>query len=360
MLNTLLLNRLKEIQAEYLQILRKSVVKLNSSDFLLVIDEINIFWFSKRKIIKIILENISTDYNCYVLMAASFLDIHDNEHFPFVCLGNIHLIDDPLCNYTEIARLNPGIISNRKIKEQIDLAIRDNILILEKYNNSIVILPITLLHSDDESTKLACDASLQLISSMFNDKFNSIQDFTARYKSYEDIGNALSESAKKQLIFTDKEDNELSFNNKIERYLKENEDLFPTTNYTESQKFFLMIFQYICQAFIIMLKCAQFNFIPYIRFDVAFSYLMIISSNFTKIEQLKPIVFKSICSYLLYQIFDKEKIKDILFDDFVNNIISYEFDKKVFDDLKEQNINFEQGGANKIIEVLNKHIVNIF
>lgn len=359
MLNELLEGKLKLIQYDYKKLLKKLFTKLNSSDYLLVIDEINVFWYLRRKIVNLILENISPEQDCYVLMAASYLDIMDNEHFPFICLGRTHVIDDTLCHFAKTAEYGNIIILSEKIKEQITLAMQDNINILENFSDIISILPITLLYDQKDHRNLIYKASMQLISSMFNIKFNGMKDFSEKFSSYEDIKNALSVETQNQLIFTDVDDKNLDFDRKIKRYVEENESLIPSHK-SESQIFFLMIFQYICQAFDILLKCAQFNIVPYIRFDVAYQYLIIISCNFLKIPQMQEIIFKSVCAHVMYEMFDKGKIVESDFIMFRSKLEEYGFSEKVLKDLKEQDIKLNNGSLYTMMEVIDKHLINIF
>lgn len=358
MLNKLLLDKMKNLQEEYLELLKKLSAKFNSSDFLLVLDEAYTFWYSKRKIVNLILENLSKSQDCYILMAASFLDVKDYEHFPFICLGKMHLVDDPLCRYAKAFPTKYAQSFYNTMKEQIILAVEDNIAILENYSDSIIILPVTFLY-DDTNLELIRKASLQVISSMFNTEFAEESDFFNKYESYSDIENELSDDIKDRLIFTDNNDRALSFNDKISRYTEEYQALLPS-GLGESQIFFLMIFQYISQAFDILLKCAQFDTVPYIRFDVSFQYLLIIGGNFSSTSQMNRILFKSAVTHILYEVFDKEKVKESDFKEFTAKLKLYEFNDKVFIELDKHNINLDNCDLPMLVDILKKHLSCIY
>lgn len=359
MINNLLLDKMKILQEEYLELLKKLLTKFNSPDFLLVIDEVNTFWFSKRKMVNLILDNISKSQDCYVLMAATFLDVKDYEHFPFTCLGKMHLVDDPLSRFAKSFPTSHGQSIYNTMKEQIIMAVKDNISILENYSDVIKILPVTFLYDEDSNLDLIRKGSLQVISSMFKKEFVRESDFFNSYESYLVIENKLSDDIKDQLIFTDNDDRALSFNDRIKRYAKEYQALLPN-GLGESQIFFLMIFQYISQAFDILLKCAQFNIVPYIRFDVSFQYLLIIGGNFSSTSQMSQILFRSMIAHTLYQVFNKEKIFENNFEGFTIKLNSYDFDNKVFTELKKQNINLDNYDLRMIVDILKKHLSYVY
>ena len=85
------------IQDEYLNLLIKIKDQINTENFMCIVDEINIFWTLYTKIINLYLSTISIQDNAYVFTGATYLDLDDFEHYPFVTMGNIHIIDDPLC-----------------------------------------------------------------------------------------------------------------------------------------------------------------------------------------------------------------------------------------------------------------------
>jgi hypothetical protein len=358
MLTRPLQEKLNELQHEYLKLLKKLAGNLNSPDFLLVVDEVYIFWYSRRKLVTLILDNISANQECYVLMAASYLDVKDYEHFPFSCLGKVHLVDDTLCRYAGLYQRNVEL-SLEGIKEQIIFAMEDNIAVLENYAESIQILPISFIFDDNADLDLIRKASLQVISSMFRTEITTEGDFFKKFKSFLDIENGLSEDIKNQLIFTDYKDRALSFREKINRYLKENQSLLPN-NLEESQTFFFMIFQYIGQAFDILMKCAQFNIVPYIRFDVSFQYLLTVSGNFTSQNQMQQIIFKSIVAHILYQVFEKERIQEVDYKEFSHALHTYDFNEKVSRELFLQDIDLDNSSKNKVAEILKQHLLNVY
>lgn len=118
------------IQNEYLDLLIKIKDKLNTGDYLYIIDEINVFWNSYMQIINLYLKTISVNDNAYVFTGATYLDLNDFEHYPFVMMGDIHIIDDPLCKYAKVSYRCQNQSFSKTLKSQIIQSIDDNIKIL--------------------------------------------------------------------------------------------------------------------------------------------------------------------------------------------------------------------------------------
>ena len=96
------MNKIKEIQNEYLNMLINIKDKIDTVVYMFIIDEINIFWYSKREIVKLYLSNITLKDNVYIFTGATYLDVDDFEHYPFIMMGNAHIVDDPLCKYSRV------------------------------------------------------------------------------------------------------------------------------------------------------------------------------------------------------------------------------------------------------------------
>src|SRR5574344_1939044 len=90
---------LYNIQKDYYNVLKSAKNALNTDDFMYDLDEVNLFWFVNRNKIKMILDYLLSKGNCFIHTGASFLDVEQFEHFPFVMLGKYHIIDDPVANF---------------------------------------------------------------------------------------------------------------------------------------------------------------------------------------------------------------------------------------------------------------------
>ena len=90
------------IQKEYKELLISLLPKLKSGFAAEALDEINIFWLKNINIVRLYLEAVVPYNDSYVFTASTFLDYEDNEHLPFLLLGENHILDDPLSRYSEL------------------------------------------------------------------------------------------------------------------------------------------------------------------------------------------------------------------------------------------------------------------
>ena len=123
--NNYLIGELCKIQKEYRQLLEELYDEKDKDEFVYVIDEISLFWYSKRNVIELIMGNISDNFDTYLFTGATYLDIGEGEHYPFVSLGKVHIVDDPLAKYAEAIKMNLNDSFYKMMKKQIILAFDD-------------------------------------------------------------------------------------------------------------------------------------------------------------------------------------------------------------------------------------------
>lgn len=98
--SNLLLNKIHLIQIEYKKLLVSLLPKFKSGYAPEALDEINLFWIRRIEEVKLYLKNWFPGKNSYVFTAATFMDFDDNEHLPFLLMGNKHILDDSLSKYS--------------------------------------------------------------------------------------------------------------------------------------------------------------------------------------------------------------------------------------------------------------------
>lgn len=324
--------------------------KFTTNDYLMILDEINIFWFANRDIVLLILRNLSFDGDCFVFTGASFLDIDGLEHFPFVTLGEVHIIDDPLYKYASMAGdvPNSGFLS--KLNEQMLLTIKDNVKIIEDYSDYFYILPVTML--TDINSDLLKKAAEQAFFSMFKDSTINRERYFIEFKTIEDIENALKDGISSTLIFTENDNINENLN---ERFKKKELLPFPE-ECSEPMVFFCLINGFLMQAFNILLKCAEYNMIPYLRYELTFRYTVLLSRNFKENTEVQLIVFKAICAHLLYKIFDKEKVVGIDFKHYLSAIMQERFSESIFSELQNEGIDNNSLSFKGITDIIKKEL----
>lgn len=351
--NSVLIQQLKLLQKDYGMLLKSIAEDLYFESFPLVMDEISIFWHRNRDLIRLILRYILSNKNCYVFTGATFLDIDDLEHFPFITLGDMHLIDDPLCKYAGfIGKFYNGEISE-DLKNQIVLSVQDNIKIIDKYADLIYILPITLL--EDIDNELIQSASKQAIFSMFkNDTSLTMEKYFATYKRIEEVAIALNDEVKETIIFSENDNLELDFIYRFKEHISAIPLSFP--NASEAEIFFNIMNGFFLQAISILLTCAEYQMIPYIRYNVCFYYVISFCKILPKDVLMQEILFKCLCAHILYRNFDKNRVKNIDFIAYYTKLKEKNFSKELFDYLGKEGFDFNTATPGIIAPIIEEKI----
>ncbi len=355
MINNYLKEKAASLQNDYYYILKEAITKFSTKDFPMIVDELNLFWFANRDLVRLILNNISSDNDCYVFTGATFLDIDDFEHYPFTVLGKVHVVDDPLYKYASIVSSihNQGFAD--QLRSQMLLSIKDNIKIIENYSDIIYILPVTLM--SDITSDLLKKAAEQAFFNMFKNTPITLKEYYSEFTSIEDIKNALREGVGETLIFSD-DSNVDDLCGRFRSHLKQGHPFGDDIN--EAMIFFYTINGFFIQAFDILLKCAEYHMIPYLRYEVTFRYTILLGSNFANNAEMQVILFKSICTHLLYKVFDKSKIRDVDFKYFISNMRKENFDGNLFEALNNAGINLRTPSFHKIMDVMKSELNKVF
>ena len=152
--SNLLLNEIVKIQSEYLALLSNLLPQLKCGHSPEVLDEINLFWVRHMGAVQLYLKSAFGGENSYVFTASTFLDYEDAEHFPFLLLGEKHILDDPLGKYSEMCNRMPAGQDAESLYTQIVQTAEDNIKIITNCRNYIFILPLRLLSQSQKYTSL--------------------------------------------------------------------------------------------------------------------------------------------------------------------------------------------------------------
>nr|WP_302600023.1 hypothetical protein [uncultured Cellulosilyticum sp.] len=308
--NKLLKEKLIELQLKYKEVLEKSI----KGDLIYAIEEINIFWFKNRKLVKFILNNLSRDFNTFVFTGATYLDVRCNEHFPFIVLGNEHIIDDPLNKFAGSMNMISNEDSREEIKKQIRLTIEDNLSILNNYND-IYILPVTYLaDSKDDFIK---NGSESVLLSLFKES-TTMKEIFNNFSTLDELVNAMREELLEGLIFCENEDRTKGI---IERFNEYRSTIkLPYSDASDIAQFIFTLMGFFAQALHILAICVRYQFIPYLRYDVTFYYFMSLGSIFNKGKEFDQLFIKAQYAYLLYKLFDFSKVAEMSFNDYVQRI----------------------------------------
>lgn len=343
--NNYMMKELIHIQEEYKEILEKLYNDKDNEDFFYVMDEIGLFWYSNRNVVELILENISDNFESYLFTGATYLDIEAGEHYPFVALGKIHIVDDPLAKYAEVVKMNFNNDFYKVMKRQILLAFQDDLLVLRKCLGKIFLLPVTGMSKLEDG--LIKNASEKVILSMFKNDLSMKEVLSMQ--TIRGIVDSMREGVKGNIIFFDDEDRTQDISERFNNYLEEMKNSFG--DIPDSIKFIYSIMGFVSQSLQILLSAAQYKMIPYIRYGVTFNYLSLIGENFLNIPFMKEVLYKTSFTYLFYKNFDFEINKAWSFDKYckiVDNLdIISELEQKVDGDYKRTKESYKI--MNKII-----------
>ncbi|MBU3221821.1 hypothetical protein [Clostridium algidicarnis] len=355
MINRYLKEKAISLQDDYCYILKEAVSKFSTGDFPMIVDEIKIFWFANRDLVRLILNNISSDFDCYIFTGATFLDIDDLEHYPFVALGKEHVVDDPLYKYASIVSSIDNQDFAEQLKGQMLLSIKDNIKILENYSDNIYILPVTLM--SDTTSNLLKKAAEQAFFSMFKDNSITLKKYYNEFLCIEDIIKELRDGVSETLVFSE----ESSGDDLCSRFRSHIAQVHPFSDkISEAMIFYYIVNGFFLQAFDILLRCSEYRMIPYLRYEVTFRYTILLGANFDNNAEMQMILFKSICTHLLYRVFDKNRIRDIDFNYFINNIKKENFDTILFESLHKAGVNLINPSFQKITDVMKIELSRIY
>lgn len=288
-----LVNFIFDLQMRYKDLLTKLIPNLRAQNSCSALDEINIFWYSNMDAIKMYLRYFVAHADSFIFTAATFLDISDGEQYPFVLLGSMHLVDDPLSKYSEGTA--KGFDGNflEKLKEQIILSATDNIRIISECKGEILILPLRLLGETDE-TQLLFSAG----ENAFINLFNGIKDYFLKCQTINNILHFAKEGIENVIIFTEDDNQSLPFSQRFESAVKESSYMFDQ-NSSDAHKFFFLVYGYIQQSLGVLMSCVEYNCIPYLRNIVSFCYFMLVSESSNELEILPVIRYKCCISHLI-------------------------------------------------------------
>lgn len=310
-----------DLQNEYMEILKAAKINFETENSFATIDEISIFWKQKEKIVEFILSNISNEkYDTILYTASTFFDFGEFEQYPFVTIGKNHIFDDPIVSYIQLLSTK-NILFNDTMKEKIILGIENNIKIIETLCPHIILIPVRYLYQIDG--KLVMERSDKCFLSLFTG-LNTIDEYLEKINTIDDINNYIKYETAKGVSIDMREDKNLGL---VERFQQsKNINLLPVdANLSAGQKFRFQITSNIIQVINIMDVTKMFGFIPFLRYNVAFSNMMSLSHNFIDSEEMKIILSLSAYHYIIYKKLNMEIVKNISFTDYIKKLQEYKF-----------------------------------
>lgn len=348
MRSNLLLDKVNTIQTEYKELLTVLLPKLQSAYAATALDEISLFWLRNIGTVRMYLRYYFGGKDNYVFTAATFMDYDDNEHLPFLLIGENHILDDPLCKYSETCNNMPEGRDAEYLYKQIGLTAVDNIKIIEKCKD-ILILPLRLLNQSGAHADLF-EIGERFFANLF-EGVESISDFFAKCSTIDDILRYAREDIGRLVKFSENDDSSRSFKERFERALKETEYMVNLAK-PDSYNFFMLVFGCIQQAVDIIVSCIEYDCVPYFRYPVSLHYVALLSETFLDIEHVKTLRFKMSVAFVVCQLCDKIKLSKVDINTFVRRIRAYCFNRKLFSKLEELGITEDNFMRHRITELV--------
>ncbi len=336
MKSNLLLSKIHLLQTEYKELLMALLPKLKNGHSPEALDEINLFWLRHIGEIQLYLKAWFPGENSYVFTAATFMDFEDNEHLPFLLMGDKHILDDPLSKYSEIRSKMPDGKDAEFLYEQIGVTAEDNLKLLDNLHGEILILPLRLLNQSNDHNSLY-QVGEQAFVSLFNG-INSLKDYFEKCNSIDDIMSFARDDIGRIVMFSEDDDATLSFEERFRIALAGTQYMIDPTK-SDSHNFFMLVFGCIQQAIDIIVSCVEYGCIPYIRYPVSLHYISLLSECMMDIDHIITFRFKMSIAFVVYQLCDKGRLASIDLEEFMRKNQTYNFNKRLFHTLAEHNVN---------------------
>ena len=336
MKSNLLLDKIHLIQTEYKELLATLLPKLKSSHSPEALDEINLFWLRHIEEIQLYLKAWFPGENSYVFTAATFMDFEDDEHLPFLLMGDKHFLDDPLSKYSEIRSKMPDGKDAEFLYEQIGVTAEDNLKLLENVHGEILILPLRLLNQSNDYHSLYSVGGQAFIS-LFNG-IDNLNDYFAKCNSIDDIIRFAREDIGRLVMFSEDDNVMLPFGERFRGALSGTKYMVDRAK-SDSYNFFMLVFGCIQQAIDVIVSCIEYGCIPYIRYPVSLHYISLLSESMLDIEHIVNLRFKMNVAFVVYQLCDKGRLARVGLEEFLKQIQAYNFNEKLFRVLAEHDIN---------------------
>ena len=322
------------LQNEYRELLAKLIPYLKEESYPVALDEIIVFWMRHMDLIQIFLKTYVVHKECYIFTAATYMDIAEKENYPFMLLGDLHIMDDPLGKYCEMcSKLQKDEEVSNEFWQQIILTVNDNIKIIEECLGDIYVIPIRLLNQLSDNKEIIRIGE-QVFVNLFKD-ISSMKEYFTVCKTFDDIIEHLGDGAENIILFNNNDNRELPIRDRLSNIVPNVPHLIKG-NYPENIIFFQMVFGSIQQAVDVLLTCIEYKTVPLIRYKAALNYFLFLVDSLRDTEKMDELKYKTCITNLIYQICDKERLSRKGFKHFISTIKEIDFGKKIFMELEEK------------------------
>lgn len=328
----LLEKQIKEIQSQYLDLLKTLKPMIEDEKYVEVaLDSISLFWRKRKPIIDVYLQYIAKEQNAVFYTAATYFDIENGEQYSFMLMGDLHIFDDPLGKYCEICHQCSE--APKSIFDKIPVCADDNINLLEKCEGLIIVLPLRSIGSLAEEAELN-----KLGERAFLEYFDGITDIGTYFKScttINDITKLFKDKYKNTVCLFEEDNITEDFRTRVEKAINIQKSLLGD-GYTIGDYFYFSLFGPLRQAIDILFLTSNYNLIPLIRYPVALHNVCLLLPNFYDAKlvdiEARILIFNS-----LYRLFDPTQYTNESLSAFYRKVKQFSFETKALSCYQENN-----------------------
>lgn len=357
MIQNLLIDKMVKLQYEYKELLKKLLPYMEHDFMPLALDEIIIFWNKNINQVQLFLRNYVANEDSYVFTAVTYMDIENRENYPFLLLGNIHIMDDSLGKYAEVCNKLESENITREFIELIIATTEDNIKVIEECKGKIVVLPLRLFNQMSENS-FVFKVGEKAFKSLFIG-INSIKEYFQKCHDFLDVMKYARADIGDIVLFDEDDDINLPFETRYRNAVPRIPQIVVGIK-SDAMTFFEMVFGCIQQAVDVILSSIEYKTIPMIRYPIALNYFMLLVDNFDGFPEGSDLKYKSCIANLVYRISDKDKLSINGFDHFVNIITKEKFSENLFEELSKRISSEERFNIEKVFPVIENELENIY
>ncbi len=357
MRSNLLQSRILRIQDEYKNLLKVLMPKLTSGRAPEALDEISLFWVRHADEVQLYLKAWFCGEENYVFTAITYMDYDDGEHYPFLLMGNKHIVDDPLGRYARVCELLPNDNDAKDLYKQIGNTAADNIKILDNLEGDVLILPLrsfNVYDSDDLLQKVAENIFVNLFNGIDN-----ISDYFSKCKTFHDIVENARNDIETIIKFSEDDNLSLEFEERFRKAVDESGH-YVDKNKTDAENFFMLTFGGIQQAVSVIIPCMEMGFTPFMRYPVALHYSLLLLDNLNEYENARFMKFRICVAFLIHELIDKDAVALVPIKIFLQRKKEYDFESKLKQAFSKNNIDIKDFSLSELTPIIISELEKLY
>jgi len=318
---------LVSVQNDYKTLVNKGVDRLNLCNYdlqkcLYMVDDIKRFWLERKDLIKYCLDELTDQEDCFILSAATFLQVDSYNQYSFKAVGDYQILPDPFIKMENFLRAGNTFADPVEIKKQFSNIARDTEILLGEYAGDFIFIDASSVSASSHNDRMETihNSYVNFLKQIFN--ANDIDKLNDEFPTYKQIEEALPEGILSLLIFSDSNDQYLSLEDRVEKFLeKQKQILSKNIPKCDFDKFSFSLFCIYSQAIDTVLQCISLGFFPFFRNDVPVKYFFMLTTGYPDDEYLLKFIWKSIVGYFIGKEIEQIELDSIPFNDFAKQVI---------------------------------------